>query len=110
MSRSYPIYNRVGTVGGRKTSSDFGAGDSFTQTILVGTSAKNSHELATITVGRHVSTHGSVTFSMWLDGNLIKRAHLVGKDLQKFSIDQYVDLGDVAADLSTDALSDSSHP
>lgn len=80
MSRSYPIYNKV-TRNPETARVAFGARESFEQTILVGTSATNSHELATIAVTRHEAPGGGVTFSLFIDGQVVKRGHLVGKEL-----------------------------
>lgn len=86
MSRSYPIYCKVTREPSHATRVAFGAGESFEQTILVGTSATNSHELATIAVRKHVVPGGGVTFSLTIDGRTIKRGHLVGKELHVYEI------------------------
>ena len=86
MSRSYPIWNTVTRepyAGATRVS--FGARESFEQTILVGTSATNSHELATVEVKRHEAP-GGVYFSLYIDGQVIKRGHLVGKECHIYKI------------------------
>jgi hypothetical protein len=88
MSRSYPIWNKVTRVPEFAKRLAFGAGESFEQTILVGTSASNSHELATIAVKRHEAPGGAVYFSLFIDGVPVKRGHLVGKELHVHDIKQ----------------------
>ena len=85
MSRSYPIWNTVEREPELATRAAFGARESFKQTILVGTSATNSHELATIEVRRHEAP-GGVYFSLYIDGQVVKRAHLVGKECHIYKI------------------------
>jgi hypothetical protein len=65
---------------------EFGAREEFKQTILVGTSATNSHELATITVKRHEVPGGACFFELRIDGAPVKRGHLVGKELHVHEI------------------------
>jgi hypothetical protein len=85
--RSYPIYNKVTREPKNGTAEiTFGARESFEQTILVGTSATNSHELATIAVKRHEAPGGGVTFSLFIDGLVVKRAYLMGKELHVHEI------------------------
>ena len=83
MSHSYPIYNKVTReqkhpLGTRVA---FGARESFEQTILVGTSAKNSHELGVISVERRELPDGDVEFALYLDNVLLRRGILDGKTL-----------------------------
>lgn len=82
--RQYPIWNSIYAVGGRESSSDFGAGDSFSQSVLVGTSSRNSHKLASIEVDRRMQDDGTMAFTLYVDGVVIKRGVLDGK---KFDID-----------------------
>lgn len=84
MSRSSPIYCKVAREGMRRV--EFGTRESFSQTILVGTSATNSYELATIAVRKHVAPGGGVTFSLTIDGQTIKRGHLLDKELHVYDI------------------------
>ncbi len=82
--RSSPIYCKVTREGMSRV--EFGTRESFKQTILVGTSATNSHELATIEVRKHVAPGGGVTFSLTLDGVTVKRGHLLAKELHVYDI------------------------
>ena len=84
MSRSSPIYCKVTREGMSRV--EFGSRESFEQTILVGTSATNSHELATIAVRKHVAPGGGVTFSLTIDGQTVKRGHLLNKELHVYEI------------------------
>ena len=77
--RSYPIYNKVTRYPSQATPVAFGARDSFEQTVLVGTSATNSHELGVITVERREIPGGEVEFALYLDNVLLRRGILDGK-------------------------------
>ncbi len=77
--KSSPIYNIVHNPG-RVSDCSFGVKDYFSQDIRVGTSAKNSHSLADISVTRFVTDSGAVQFNLFIDGELFKRGHLIGKD------------------------------
>lgn len=76
--KSSPIYNHVNIQG--RASRDFGAYDGFNQHVLVGTSRTNSHEFANISVQRRANEDGTVEFSLWIDGVLVKRGVLDGKE------------------------------
>ena len=78
--KSSPIYNIISNPK-RKSDCSFGS-DGFTQQIRVGTSSSNSHELARITVERHFNDTGDAVFSMYLDGKLVKKGVLTGKDFE----------------------------
>lgn len=82
--KSSPIYNIVINPG-RKSDCSFGVSNRFAQEIRVGTSANNSHKLATISVEKFEMDDGTVKFNMWLDGMLIRFGTLDGQefDLQK---------------------------
>lgn len=82
--RSSPIYCKVTRAGMSRV--EFGTRESFKQTILVGTSATNSHELATIEVTRHEMPGRHVTFSLTIDGRPVKRGHLLAKELHVYDI------------------------
>ena len=84
MSYSYPIYCKVKRkdLGFAKPLA-FGARESFEQTILVGTSATNSHELGIITVERRALPDSEVEFSLYLDDVLIRRGILDGKEFTR---------------------------
>ncbi len=76
--KSSPIYNFV-HVPDRATNKDFGAGNQgFTQTVRVGTSSRNSHTFANISVTRELFEDGRVQFKLFIDGELIKRGILDG--------------------------------
>lgn len=79
--RQYPIWNAIHAVGGRKSSSDFGARESFQQHVYVGTSSRNSHKLALIEVEQRAQHDGTVEFALYVDSIMIKRGILDGKVL-----------------------------
>ena len=69
-SRSYPIWTKVEACI-YKSDKSFGAKDTSTQTIMVGTSAKNSHEIAQIcTTKREVDNE--IIFKFSVDGEILK--------------------------------------
>lgn len=73
--KSYPIWNRVQACI-YKSSKDWGAKRDAAVTVLVGTSARNSHEFV-----KHATTHrelgnGDREFRFYVDGVCIKRALL----------------------------------
>ena len=76
---NYPIYCKVTREPKHATRVAFSARESFEQTILVGTSATNSHELGTVSVERRKLPDGIVEFSLYLDDILIRRGILDGK-------------------------------
>ena len=81
--KSSPIYTKV-NIEDRKTSPSFGAGKSgYTQTILVGTSAKYSNTFAEIQVTQ--DSEGNVC--LYLDGVLIKKALMTdcGREITRFA-------------------------
>ncbi len=77
--KSSPIYNIISNAS-RASDCSFGCKDSFWQDIRVGTSSSNSHTLAEISVQRHQLDDGTVEFNLFLDGALIKRGLLSGKE------------------------------
>ena len=79
--KASPIYNIVNNPG-RKSDCSFGVSNRFDQTIKVGTSSSNSHTLASITVERQIDENGQAIFTMWLDGKMVKRGLLNGKDFE----------------------------
>lgn len=85
MSVIYCKVTRESAIGFTKRTT-FGADVGFKQTILVGTSATNNHELATIAVRKHVAPGGGVTFSLTIDGQTVKRGHLLNKELHVYDI------------------------
>ncbi len=69
-SRSYPIWTKVEACI-YKSDKSFGAKDTSTQTIMVGTSAKNSHKIAQIcTTKREVDNE--IIFKFSVDGEILK--------------------------------------
>ena len=78
--KSSPIYNIISNPK-RKSDCSFGS-DGFRQEIRVGTSASNSHTLGTISVERNFDDAGNAVFSMWLDGQLVRKGSLDGKGFQ----------------------------
>ena len=85
MSRSYPIYCKVTRESKHPlgTRVAFGARESFKQTILVGTSATNSHVLGEITVQRIEQPDGTVEFALYLDNTMLRRGILDGKQFKR---------------------------
>jgi hypothetical protein len=79
--KSSAIYNRVNN-SARKSDCSFGAGNGFDQTVLVGTSSSNSHELARISVEKYHLDDGTTMFTMFLDGAVVKRGILNGSDFE----------------------------
>ena len=80
--KSSPIYNKVSIAG--RNNRDFGAdADGFEQSILVGTSASNSHSFADISVKRIDRDNGTKEFIFFLDGDVIKRGILNGTDFER---------------------------
>lgn len=79
MSYHYPIYSLVTRQEGGATP-NFGARKGFRQDVRVGTSAKNSHSLAEITVSREELPGGEVCFRLFIDGQLAKLGVLNGKE------------------------------
>lgn len=71
--RQYRIWNNIHTVGGRKSSADYGASERDSRTIFVGTSSRDSHEFARVETTCDVLDDGALQFSLWVDGRLIKR-------------------------------------
>lgn len=80
--RSSPIYNKV-TNHSRQSGCSFGAKDYFKQKILVGTSARNSHELADIEVDRRPLDNGQVRFTLWIDGEKYRSGVLTGQEFHR---------------------------
>lgn len=68
--RSYPIWTKVEACI-YKSDKSFGAKDTSIQTILVGTSARNSHELAEIKTTRR-EIGDEVVFKFSVDGEVLK--------------------------------------
>ncbi len=87
MSHSYPIWTRVARDNHDMNQVVFGARHEYAQTILVGTSAKNSHPLGVITVQRRELPDGSgVEFALYLDNTMLRRGILDGSEFTREDI------------------------
>lgn len=73
--RQYRIWNAIRTVGGRESSVDYGANVADNRRILVGTGSRNSHAFAEV-VTECYERGDDLHFSLWIDGECIKRAVL----------------------------------
>ena len=78
MSRSWPIWVDV-TACAYKGSKSYGARDVNEQTIFVGTSAFNSHELVTVCTTRK-EDGDDVVFKFGVDGKVIKTIRMNKKN------------------------------
>ncbi len=74
----FPIFCNVER--GEMTPVRFGARENIEIDVLVGTSAKNSHQLARVTVERYEIDGDSVGFLLSVDGVLVKSGRLTGKE------------------------------
>lgn len=72
--KSYPIWTKVESCI-YKSDKSFGAKDTSIQTILVGTSARNSHELAEIKTTRR-EIGNEIIFKFSVDGEILKELKL----------------------------------
>ena len=75
--KSYPIWTEV-TACNYKKSRSFGSLKTSQQKIYVGTSAKNSHELATIVTTRRIE-NDVVVYRFSVDGNVLKEIRMCNK-------------------------------
>ena len=73
MSKSYPIWIDV-SGDNYKTSKSFGSRDHVTLDINVGSSARNSHELARVSIHMREDEAGNRTFALALDGLVVRSA------------------------------------
>ena len=78
MSKSYPIWIDV-SGDNYEQSRSFGSRDSVTMDINVGSSARNSHELARVSIHMQQDEAGNRTFALALDG-LVMRSGVMTKD------------------------------
>ena len=78
MSKSYPIWINV-SGDNYKTSKSFGSRDSVTMDIKVGSSARNSNDLARVSIHMREDDAGNRTFALALDG-LVVRSAVMTKD------------------------------
>lgn len=77
--KSSPIYNIVNNHG-RKSDSSFGSSEGYSMDIRVGTSASNSHTLANVGTDFVDLEDGTREFRLWVDGEIVKRGILDGKE------------------------------
>ena len=78
MAQSYPIWIDV-SGDNYKNSKSFGSRDSVTMDIKVGSSARNSNDLATVSIHMREDEAGNRTFALALDG-LVVRSAVMTKD------------------------------
>ena len=78
MAQSYPIWIDV-SGDNYKTSKSFGSRDSVTMDIKVGSSARNSNDLARVSIHMREDAAGNRTFALALDG-LVVRSAVMTKD------------------------------
>ena len=78
MSKSYPIWIDV-SGDNYKTSKSFGSRDHVTLDINVGSSARNSHELARVSIHMQQDDAGNRTFALAVDG-LVMRSGVMTAD------------------------------
>ena len=78
MSKSYPIWINV-SGDNYKTSKSFGSRDSVTMDIKVGSSARNSNDLARVSIHKREDSAGNRTFALAVDG-LAVRSGVMTKD------------------------------
>ena len=71
MSKSYPIWINV-SGDNYKTSKSFGSRASVTMDIKVGSSARNSNELARVSIHMREDEAGNRTFALALDGMVMR--------------------------------------
>ena len=78
MSKSYPIWIKV-SGDNYKRDRSFGSRDSVALDINVGSSARNSHELARVSIHMREDEAGNRTFALALDG-LVMRSGVMTAD------------------------------
>ena len=78
MSKSYPIWIDV-SGDNYKNSKSFGSRDHVSLDIKVGSSARNSNELARVSIHMREDEAGNRTFALALDG-LVMRSAVMTKD------------------------------
>ena len=78
MSKSYPIWIDV-SGDNYKQSKSFGSRDCVTMEIKVGSSARNSNDLARVSIHMREDAAGNRTFALALDG-LVMRSAVMTKD------------------------------
>ena len=88
MSKSYPIWINV-SGDNYKTSKSFGSRDSVTMDIKVGSSARNSNDLARVSIHMREDDAGNRTFALALDG-MVMRSGVMTKDKKFYHRDPKV--------------------
>ena len=73
MAQSYPIWIDV-SGDNYKTSKSFGSRDCVTMDIKVGSSARNSNELARVSIHMREDDAGNRTFALAVDGLVLRSA------------------------------------
>ena len=79
--KSSPIYNIVNNHG-RKSNSSFGSSKGYSMDVRVGTSASNSHLLANVETDFADLEDGTREFRLWVNGEIVKRGILDGKEFE----------------------------
>ena len=85
MAQSYPIWIKV-SGDNYKTSKSFGSRDHVTMDIKVGSSARNSNDLARVSIHMREDEAGNRTFALALDG-LVMRSGVMTADKKFFMRD-----------------------
>ena len=85
MTQSYPIWMKVSGDNYKKDKS-IGSRDSVTMDIKVGSSARNSNDLARVSIHMREDAAGNRTFALALDG-LVMRSAVMTKDKKFFHRD-----------------------
>jgi len=83
MGRMYPIWNEVEACI-YKSSKSYGARDTGSVSVKVGTSASNSHHFVKHAVTHRINEDGSREYRFYVDGEIVKKATLEkgSKELQ----------------------------
>ena len=85
MSKSYPIWINV-SGDNYKADKSFGSRDHVTLDIKVGSSARNSNDLARVSIHMREDDAGNRTFALALDG-LVMRSGVMTKDKEFYHRD-----------------------
>ena len=88
MSKSYPIWMKV-SGDNYKQDKSFGSRDSVTMDIKVGSSARNSNDLARVSIHMREDAAGNRTFALAVDG-LVLRSAVMTADKKFFHRDPKV--------------------
>ena len=74
--RSYPIWNRINSCAYKNSNKSYGVKEHSETSVVVGTSASNSHPFLTHKVTHRLHADGSRTYRFYVDNKLIKEAVL----------------------------------